>query len=246
MQLLGGWANPTDPAAFGSEVVTASATFIPRAGLSTEGEITMELTAGPIIREDNLVALPLEIEFREGAGSISALDLCQGLNGAQDHAGGQARLFDHEAMTVAELARRDNGGGEIASFCASTREDTSFCSVEAGETMSWTGIFAAPEGDAASALLREFGLVTALEETEVAGELPEPCGPVGGADETLRVVNGGRGPEAGTELDLTVERVERSSGCPPLPLRRRAGHRCRQRVEQPSDERTSDDASGDE
>ncbi|WP_022871709.1 OmpA family protein [Nesterenkonia alba] len=147
--------------------VTVEKTFVHKGVLGSGEEITMELTAGPIVAEGDLAAVPLHLEFVTGEGTVMPRDLFHGLVGITDaeSAGGQVRLIDHEAMTVAELARRDGGEGQIASYCDATG-DSFQCATEPGETMSWTGVFAAPEGETASVLLPHFGLVTGVPVVE--------------------------------------------------------------------------------
>ena len=57
-----------------------------------------------------------------------------------------------------------------------------------------------------------FTTVSAPEERVVEGELPEPQGPVGSADEKITVTAGDNGPYANEEVILSVETLERHNG----------------------------------
>ncbi len=57
-----------------------------------------------------------------------------------------------------------------------------------------------------------FTTVTEPDERAVEGELPEPEGPVGTADESITVNAGDRGPHADEEVILSVDSLERHDG----------------------------------
>lgn len=157
----------------GAEGVTTTATFLPHYGSGGQsGEVTLEATIGPVVRDGDLASLAMEFDYQEGEGDLSTMDFLFGLVGITDGtlAGGQVRLIDSEAMTVAELARLEGGEGSIAAASSSSGEGFGD-SAEAGESLHWFGLFDAPENETVSILLPHFGLVS--EVPVVDGDLDE-------------------------------------------------------------------------
>ncbi|NDK31803.1 OmpA family protein [Nesterenkonia haasae] len=162
-----------DPEMSEAEGVTTTATFLPHyASVRASGEVTLEATIGPVIRDGDLASLSMEFDYLEGEEELSTMSFLQGLAGVADGnlSGGQVRLIDPEAMSVAELARVDGGEGSIAAASGSSGDGFGD-RAETGESLNWFGIFAAPESDTASVLLPHFGLVSDVPVVE--GDLDE-------------------------------------------------------------------------
>lgn len=165
-------AESPDPETTRAEGVTASATFLPHYGGRLSGDVTLEAVIGPVVRDGDLAALPMDFDYQEGEDDLRTMNFLQGLAGVSDgsQAGGQVRLIDPEAMSVAELARVDGGEGSIAAASGSSGDGFGD-RAETGESLNWFGVFAAPESDTASVLLPHFGLVSDVPVVE--GDLDE-------------------------------------------------------------------------
>lgn len=162
-----------DPDASAAVGVTTTSTFLPHYGsMGPSDEVTLEATIGPVVRDGDLASLPMDFDYLEGEGELSTMDFLFGLVGISEGnlAGGQVRLIDPEAMTVAELARLDGGEGSIAVASASSDDDIGD-GAQTGESLHWFGLFDAPESDTASILLPHFGLVPGVPVVD--GELDE-------------------------------------------------------------------------
>lgn len=166
-------AETVGPDASAAEAVTATATFLPHyGGGGPAGEVTLEATIGPVVRDGELASLSMDFDYLEGEGELSTMNFLFGLAGVTEGnvAGGQVRLIDPEAMTAAELARGDGGEGETAVASGSSGDGLGG-QAEAGESLNWYGLFAAPESDTASILLPHFGLVSGVPVVD--GDLDE-------------------------------------------------------------------------
>ncbi|WP_120004294.1 OmpA family protein [Nesterenkonia muleiensis] len=159
------------------ESVSATATFIPHYSGPNQ-EVTMETRVGPVVRDGDLAVLPMEFDYQEGEEGIATMDFLFGLVGITDGSvdGGQVRLIDPDQMTVAEVARLEQGEGPIAVESAASGDGFGD-RAEPGETLDWVGVFDAPESDTVSILLPHFGMVSGvpviegdLEEANTTGE----------------------------------------------------------------------------
>ena len=165
--------EPVGPDASVAEGITTTATFLPHYGGGGPSEdVTLEVTIGPVVRDGDLAALSMDFDYLEGEGELSTMDFLFGLVGITDGnlAGGQVRLIDPDAMTVAELARLDGGEGGIAAASGSSGEGFGG-RAETGESLHWFGLFAAPASDTASILLPHLGLVSGVPVVD--GDLEE-------------------------------------------------------------------------
>ncbi|WP_258933030.1 hypothetical protein [Nesterenkonia pannonica] len=164
--------EPADPETAEADGVAASATFFPHYGGSLSGDVTLEAVIGPVVRDGDLAALSMDFDYQEGEDTLSTINVLHGLAGVADgsRAYGQVRLIDPDAMTVAELARTEQGEGSIAAASGSSG-DRAAGRAEPGDTLNWYGVFAAPESDTVSVLLPHFGLVSDVPVME--GDLDE-------------------------------------------------------------------------
>lgn len=162
-----------DPDASGAQGVTATATFFPHYGSGgPSDEVTLEATIGPVVRDGDLASLPMEFHYLEGEGELSTMHFLFGLVGITEGnlAGGQVRLIDAEAMTVAELARFDGGQGGTAVVSASSGDGIGD-RAQTGESLHWFGLFDAPESDTASIMIPHFGVLSGVPVVD--GDLDE-------------------------------------------------------------------------
>lgn len=127
--------------------VTVSETFF--TGNTSLDEVTFEVEIGPLVRDGDLAALHMEFDYLEGDSRLSTRTFLHGLVGITDSsdAGGQVRILDPEALTVAEIARTDDTIAAHGSRGA------------VGDTLSWLGFFGAPQGDSVAVLMPHFGVI---------------------------------------------------------------------------------------